>query len=124
VEEPATLYSSQYGVWSAGAPNNPGKRVRLAPARLREWLTNDSKIGLAKYDGQIIGYAIAVHVKVKDYGVISWVTQLVIHEVHRRQDVGKTLLFSIWGFSNHFAWGLITANPYSPVKTDGLETGC
>jgi GNAT superfamily N-acetyltransferase len=73
----------------------------------------DSKIALAAFDGQVIGYAIAVQVKVKDYGVISWVTQLVIHEAHRRRDVGKTLLFSIWGFSDHFAWGLITANPYA-----------
>src|SRR5216684_596844 len=39
--------------------------------------------------------------------------KLVIHEAHRRVDVGKTLLFSIWGFSDHFAWGLITANPYA-----------
>ena len=60
----------------------------------------------------VIGYAIAVQVRVKGYGVVSWVTQLVIHEAHRRLDVGKTLLFSIWGFSDHFAWGLITANPY------------
>jgi 2-polyprenyl-3-methyl-5-hydroxy-6-metoxy-1,4-benzoquinol methylase len=107
------LYSNHYGVWSARAPYNAGKRVRLSGAKLREWLTPDSKIALAKYDGQVIGYAIAVQVKVKDYGVISWVTQLVIHEAHRRVDVGKTLLFSIWGFSDHFAWGLLTANPYA-----------
>ena len=28
---------------------------------------------------------------------MSWVTQLVVHENYRQQDVGKTLLFSIWG---------------------------
>jgi len=27
--------------------------------------------------------------------------------------VGTRLLFSIWGFSTHFAWGLTTANPYA-----------
>ena len=27
--------------------------------------------------------------------------------------MGKTLLFSIWGMSNHFAWGLVTASPYA-----------
>ncbi len=113
VDELAVLYSGQYGVWSMNAPRNPGKRVKLAPARLREWLTSDSKIALAKFDGQVIGYAIAVQIRFKDYGVISWVTQLVIHEAHRRVDVGKTLLFSIWGFSDHFAWGLVTANPYA-----------
>jgi 2-polyprenyl-3-methyl-5-hydroxy-6-metoxy-1,4-benzoquinol methylase len=113
VEELTSLYSNQYGIWSGNAPRNPGQRVKLAPAKLREWLTRDSKIALAKFDGQVIGYAIAVQLKIKDYGVISWVTQLVIHEAHRRLNVGKTLLFSIWGFSDHFAWGLITANPYA-----------
>ena len=98
VEELATLYSNQYGVWSRNAPFSPAKRDE-SPARLREWLTSDSKIALAKYEGQVIGYAIAVQVKVQDYGVISWVTQLVIHESHRRLDVGKTLLFSILGDS-------------------------
>ncbi len=113
VEELATLYSNQYGVWSSNAPYSAGKRVKLSPARLREWLTPDAKIALAKFNGLVIGYAIAVRVKVKNYGVVSWVTQLVIHESHRRLDVGKTLLFSIWGFSDHFAWGLLTANPYA-----------
>src|ERR1039458_458101 len=113
VEELSALYSGQYGIWSFNAPRNPGRRVRLAPAKVREWLTADSKIALAKCNGQVIGYAIAVQVKIKDYGVISWVTQLVIHEAHRHLDVGKTLLFSIWGFSDHFAWGLVTANPYA-----------
>jgi 2-polyprenyl-3-methyl-5-hydroxy-6-metoxy-1,4-benzoquinol methylase len=113
VEELAALYSNHYGVWSASGADAPRRRVRLSPARLRDWLTPDSKIALAKYDGVVIGYAIVVQVRVKDYGVISWVTQLVIHEAHRHLDVGKTLLFSIWGFSDHFAWGLITANPYA-----------
>ena len=113
VEELSALYSEHYGIWSSNAPVNPGEHVRLSPARLRRWLTPESKIALAKVDGHIVGYAIAVQAKVRDYGVISWITQLVVHEEHRRQDVGKTLLFSIWGFSNHYAWGLITANPYA-----------
>src|SRR5579864_6082233 len=107
VEELAALYSDQYGSWSLDSPVNPGQRVRLSLPLLRKWLTPDSKIALAKLGGCIIGYAIAVQAKVPDYGVISWVTQLVVREDHRRQDVGKTLLFSIWGFSSHFAWGLI-----------------
>ena len=113
VEELAALYSCQYGRWSLDSQVNPGQRVRLSPSYLRKWLTPESKIALAKSDERIIGYAIAVQAKVPDYGIISWVTQLVVHEDHRRLDVGKTLLFSIWGFSSHFAWGLITANPYA-----------
>lgn len=113
LDELSALYSSHYGVWSANSPRNAGQPVRLSPDRLRAWLTKDSKIALAKMDGQIVGYAIAVQKKLKGFGVISWVTQLVIHEDHRNRDVGKRLLFSIWGFSDHFAWGLVTANPYA-----------
>jgi hypothetical protein len=65
VEELTSLYSSQYGVWSVNSPINPGRRVKLSTAKLREWLTPDSKIALAKFDGQVIGYAIAVQSKVK-----------------------------------------------------------
>lgn len=113
LQELADLYSAHYGIWSAKASRNAGKPVQLSPNRLRTWLTNDSKIALAKMDGQVVGYAIAVQKKLKGFGVISWVTQLVIHKEHRKRDVGKTLLFSIWGFSDHFAWGLVTANPYA-----------
>ena len=63
VEELSELYSSHYGVWSVNAPGNPGKRVKLAPTKLREWLRKDSKIALAKFVGEVIGYAIAVRVK-------------------------------------------------------------
>jgi hypothetical protein len=113
VQELATLYSNHYGVWSQSAAHAPHPRVKLSLARLRDWLMPDSKVALAKFDGEVIGYAIVIQVRAKDYGIISWVTQLVIHEEHRHLDVAKTLFFSIWGFSDHFAWGLITANPYA-----------
>lgn len=113
VQELSALYSTQYGFWSQSDPHAPRKRIKLSSVRLRDWLTPESKIALAKCDGEVIGYAIVIQVRVRNYGTISWVTQLVIHEDHRHLDVGKTLLFSIWGFSNHFAWGLVTANPYA-----------
>ena len=60
----------------------------------------------------MIGYAIALQIKTRD-GVVSWVTQLVVHEQYRHQNVAKNLLHSIWGFTNHFAWGIVSANPYA-----------
>ena len=113
IQELATLYSNHYGVWRQSDPDIPRKHVKLSSARLRDWLMPNSKVALAKFDGEVIGYAIVIQVRAKDYGIISWVTQLVIHEEHRHLDVGKTLLFSVWGFSDYFAWGLITANPYA-----------
>jgi 2-polyprenyl-3-methyl-5-hydroxy-6-metoxy-1,4-benzoquinol methylase len=112
VEEMAALYSNHYGTWSKNAPQRPGQRIRLSPNRLREWLTPNARIALATVNREIVGYAIAIQEKT-DVGIISWITQFVVHTDHQRRTVGKRLLFSIWGFSSHFAWGLITANPYA-----------
>jgi 2-polyprenyl-3-methyl-5-hydroxy-6-metoxy-1,4-benzoquinol methylase len=113
IEEMAELYSQHYGVWG---PNGirPGEKIKLSASRLRSWLQpRDSRIAWATAFGSLVGYAIAVQTRIPRHGVVSWVTQLVVHEAHRRNNVGKTLLFTIWHFTNHFAWGLITANPYA-----------
>jgi 2-polyprenyl-3-methyl-5-hydroxy-6-metoxy-1,4-benzoquinol methylase len=114
-EECSQLFSTQYGVWSRHEPEGrAGRKVRFGPERIRQLLISpDSRIAYARSQGSLIGYAIAVQTDVERYGVVSWVTQLVVHERYRHSGVGKTLLFSIWGFSNHFAWGLTTANPYA-----------
>ncbi|MEQ1741101.1 MAG: bifunctional GNAT family N-acetyltransferase/class I SAM-dependent methyltransferase [Candidatus Nitrotoga sp.] len=114
LSECANLYSTHYGFWSTCSPNSPGKRIHLSPNRLKEWFASkNTSIYMAKCDDKLIGYAIAATVRVPSYGIVSWVTQLVVHADFRRMDVAKTLLFSIWGLSNHFAWGIVSANPYA-----------
>jgi 2-polyprenyl-3-methyl-5-hydroxy-6-metoxy-1,4-benzoquinol methylase len=61
----------------------------------------------------MIGYAIAIHTQLPEQGNVAWITQFVVHKDHRQVDVGKRLLFTIWGFSDYFAWGLLSANPYA-----------
>lgn len=113
VENMADLYSTQYGIWSTRG-RRPGQHIKLTPETIRKnWLSRHSRLVWATAFGKLIGYAIAVQTSVPNSGMISWVTQLVVHEEHRRSDVGKTLLFTIWQFTDHFAWGLITANPYA-----------
>jgi 2-polyprenyl-3-methyl-5-hydroxy-6-metoxy-1,4-benzoquinol methylase len=113
VEKLAAFYSEQYGAWGNRSPR-AGERIKLSAGRVRDLLISpDSRIAWATLDREIVGYAIAVQTKVPRYGIVSWVTQLVVHELHRHKDVGKTLLFSIWRFTDHFAWGLISANPYA-----------
>lgn len=114
VEDMADLYSTQYGIWG-NRGLHPGQNIRLTPERIREnWLSaRHSRVVWATAFGKLIGYAIAVQAHLSGHGMVSWVTQLVVHEEHRRSDVGKTLLFTIWQFTDHFAWGLITANPYA-----------
>lgn len=114
IQQLAALYSEHYGTWSLHAPRNPGGRVRVSPEMVGKLLeSNDSRLAYATLNGELIGYAIAIQAKIPHYGFISWVTQLVVHEDHRRKDVGKSLLFAIWMFTDHFAWGLLTANPFA-----------
>ena len=113
LDELAELYSSHYGVWGLRAPN-PFRPIRLSARRIAGWLRSDeSRLAYAVQDGKVVGYAIAIQPRVRNLGIISWVTQLVVHADHRKRDVGKRLLFSIWEFSDHYAWGLVTANPYA-----------
>ena len=113
LEELSQFYSEHYGRWSQDSKHRPGQQIKLTADMLLGWLKKDSRISLAKLDGQVVGYAISIQTNYGTRGLISWVTQLVIHEDHRKRDVAKRLLFSIWGMSDHFAWGLLTANPYA-----------
>ncbi len=114
VVECSKLYSEQYGKWSLQSAYHPGENIKLSPKRIYEWLNNDNVALYCARDGDmLVGYAIAIQLDIPKYGVISWVTQLVVHEAYRHKDIAKNLLHSIWGFSDNFAWGIVSANPYA-----------
>lgn len=114
ISECAELYSSHYGVWSSFSSERAGKQIALAPRRLREWTNSgQARIACAREGRRLIGYAVAIQGREPDYGVVSWVTQFVVHTNYRNRGIGKRLLFSIWGLSDHYAWGIVTANPYA-----------
>jgi 2-polyprenyl-3-methyl-5-hydroxy-6-metoxy-1,4-benzoquinol methylase len=114
VEEMSVLYSSHYGFWGATSGRH-GKRIKLSPAQIRKW-TKNAHIATARKNKKLVGYAIAVlsyKNKSEKTNAISWVTQLVVHEKYRQHNIGKELLFSFWGFSNYYAWGIMSSNPYA-----------
>jgi 2-polyprenyl-3-methyl-5-hydroxy-6-metoxy-1,4-benzoquinol methylase/GNAT superfamily N-acetyltransferase len=113
LEECAQLYSQNYGKWGKGSVN-PGNSIKLSSVRLQDLIAgSDSKVAVAKHDESIIGYAFAKQLKIPSKGLVSWVTQLVVHKNYRHLGIAKRLLNGIWGFSNHYAWGIVTANPYA-----------
>lgn len=114
IKECSQLYSTQYGKWSKDAPFRAGQNIKLSPEKIHEWLDNDNAaIYFAKDGEKLVGYAIAIQLSIPKYGIISWVTQLVVHEDYRHHDIAKNLLHSIWGFTDNFAWGIVSANPYA-----------
>lgn len=110
----AQLYSEHYGVWGEHAGQLAGKRVRQSRGQIRDLLSSDqSQISYAECDGDLVGYAISVAAPIDRKRWITWVTQLVVHEKFRRRNVAKTMLYSIWGDSHNFAWGLVSSNPFA-----------
>ena len=101
-------------MWGSTSPRS-GQPVRISARRARAWLTSsDANLAIARSgSGELIGYAIIVETKLPRYGIVSWVTQLVVHADHRRANVAKILLFTTWKASDRFAWGIVTANPFA-----------
>jgi len=68
----------------------------------------------ARRGKKLVGYAIAQRNPLPGNGkAVAWVTQLVVHADFRHFGIAKSLLHSIWGFSDDYAWGLVSANPYA-----------
>ena len=113
------LFSNNYGKYSIHHPDfsKQQKQITLKPSYYkRNFTSNDyTYVALAYYDTTLVGHAFYIIEKTFK-GNATWVIQLVVKKDFRRQQIAKKLLFSIWGFSNDFAWGLATTNPLT-IKT-------
>lgn len=106
------LFDSHYGVWGTAA-REPGRRVTIPKWRLNDLLDReDTYVLIAREERAVVGYAIGARVAANGNS-ISWVTQLVVHSDHQRNGVATRLLRSAWGFSDDYAWGLASANPFA-----------
>jgi len=113
LDQCSDLYSRSYGTWGQYGPR-PGEPIRQTPRHLQRLLASDhSWIACAIHDEQVVGYCIALRLPNGDSGPIAWITQLVVDPAYRQQRLATTLLFSIWQFSDCYAWGLVTPNPFA-----------
>ena len=104
------LFDNHYGTWGEGS-DREGKRIKFPSSRYEEYRElNNTYVALAILDGVIIGQAFYLKDIFGKNDNISWVLQLVVHKDYRKQGIAKTLLHSIWGFSDDYAWGLATSN--------------
>ncbi len=107
------LYSREYGVWGERG-KDPGARIRMSRARIRGLLARDEAwLACAYSDSQLVGYCAAVFLHLPERGRVAWVTQLVVDSSFREARVATNLLFGVWEFSDCYAWGLATPNPFA-----------
>lgn len=116
--EVSKLFSEHYGVYSSHNPDQDrrGSRIKLGTGYYRKLaLQQNTYVALAEYHDKLVGQAFYI-LESTTGGNMTWVIQLVVHKAYRRHEIGKKLLFSVWGFSNDRAWGLATTNPLT-IKT-------
>lgn len=112
LKECAMLFSSSYGKYRQDSPIRPGENVRMSTDFFeKKYKKENVYIATAREKDKLIGQAVYIRKKYEDVGTMTWIMQLVVDKDYREHGIGSTLLRSIWGFSNDFAWGLATANP-------------
>ena len=110
-EELSRVFSTSYGKWSLFSPFRPGEAIRLSPERfLRAYSSPDFRITVCFCGDQVVGQAVYLDV-LTSKGRVAFVVQLVVDKAYRRRGIAKTMLHSIWGFSNYYAYGIVTSSP-------------
>lgn len=112
-QEVSALFSSSYGFYSMCAPHRAGERIRLgAGYYARSYATPDYSVAFCRDGESLVAEAIYRDVET-NRGRVAFVVQLVVAESYRRHGIASTLLHAIWGFSNYYAWGIVTSNPFT-----------
>lgn len=108
--EVSSLFSSEYGVYSETAPQKAGERIRLGENYYRRsYATDDYRVAFCRDGERLIAEAIYLERKT-NRGTVALVVQLVVAADHRRRGVASTLLHAVWGFSDYYAWGIVSSN--------------
>jgi len=119
LQECSELFSSFYGKYSKSSTRRPGEQIRMPVSYYRKnYCRENFYVALARLNGMLIGQAFYLRKDYSEqgYGIMTWVLQLVVNTSYRQRGIASTLLRSIWGFSDDYAWGLATTNPCT-VKT-------
>jgi SAM-dependent methyltransferase len=112
VQQCSELFSNEYGIWSE-LGEHPGEHIHMPPSMVRAHLqSDDAWIACAFASDTLVGYCIALRFVMAN-GPVAWITQLVVAENYRRAGIATQMMYSMWQFSDCFAWGLVTANPYA-----------
>ena len=117
--ELSRVFSSSYGKWSSRAPRHSGESIRLSPERyLREYSSPEFRIAVCVCGDRVVGQVIYLDVPTSR-GRVAFVVQLVVDKAYRRRGIAKKMLHSIWGFSDYYAYGIVTSSPCTVEALEG-----
>jgi len=119
--ELSDVFSSSYGVWSdaAPAPLHAGSRIRMPASRyMADYANPDFKIILCRDGQRLVGHAVFME-KLTSKGRVALVVQLVVSKEHRHRGIAKAMMHCIWGFSDYYAWAVVTS---SPCTVEAIES--
>lgn len=117
--EVSSLFSSEYGYYSAAAPRKAGERIRLgADYYRRSYATGDYRVAFCRDGSRLVAETIYLERKTS-CGTVAFVVQLVVAAEYRRRGVASTLLHAVWGFSDYFAWGIVSSNAHTIEALQG-----
>lgn len=114
ISDTSKLFSEHYGNWSINEPTGKGGKPIKFPKRLileRFASKPDCYVALAYKDNQLVGHIFYIRRKGSNFGIITWILQLVVSRAYRGQNIGSKMMQSIWGLSDSYACGLYTSNP-------------
>ena len=120
-KELSEVFSTSYGVWSdvAPAPLRPGSRIRMSASKyLADYANSDFKVILCRNGETLVGHAVFME-KPTSKGRVALVVQLVVSEEHRHRGIAKSMMHCIWGFSDYYAWAVVTS---SPCTVEAIES--
>lgn len=106
------LFSKHYGKYSGKGDKPKGQQIKMSVTLYKKFYAGmaDMFVSLCYGDNILLGQAFFLKKNVRNKGICTWVTQLVVHNKYRNRKIGSKLLQSAWGFSDYYAWGLATAN--------------
>ena len=119
--ELSEVFSSSYGVWSdaAPAPLRPGSRIRMPASKyLADYANSEFKVILCRNGKSLVGHAVFIE-KQTLKGRVALVVQLVVSKEHRHRGIAKSMMHCIWGFSDYYAWAVVTS---SPCTVEAIES--
>jgi len=111
--EVSALFSSEYGFYSQQAPSRAGERIRLGVGYYeKSYAKPGFSVALCRDGGRLVAHAVYCE-RLTARGRVALVVQLVVAEAYRHRGIASTLLHAVWGFSDYYAWGIVSSNVFT-----------